>query len=65
MSCETQLKYMIEETQKQAANALDLYEDRDLLRQQECERIAGLDPNRPEGTVWNAFYERIKEVAAG
>ncbi|CAD7952240.1 unnamed protein product [Amoebophrya sp. A25] len=62
VACESRLRYLLEEMQKHAQQALDLYEDKDNMRAEECDKIAGVDTQKPDATVWNAFYDRVKEV---
>eukprot|EP00392_Amoebophrya_sp_AT5.2_P014178 g14320.t1 len=62
VACEHGMAFLISETQKHATDARELYEDKDNLRAEECDFIAGIDVKKPENTVWNSFYEKIKEV---
>ncbi|CAD7939797.1 unnamed protein product [Amoebophrya sp. A120] len=62
VACEGYMRLLIDETSKNAKDALELYEDKDNLRAEECDFLAGIDPKKPENTIWNSFYEKIKEV---
>lgn len=62
VSCDNCLEYLVQETQNQAKAALELYEDGDGLRKEDLDFMHGINPAKPDSTVWTCFYQKIKEV---
>lgn len=56
------MAWLIKEQQDASKTILESYEDADLLFQDETDFLGGRIRGHEEKNMWNAFYDRIKEV---
>mmetsp|Transcript_106196 Transcript_106196/g.331283 ORF Transcript_106196/g.331283 Transcript_106196/m.331283 type:complete len:531 (+) Transcript_106196:56-1648(+) len=62
VSCEHALKYLIEATQLKSKTAVDIYQDKDGMRTDDINALAGQRGDKKQGDVWTSFYDKVKEV---
>jgi splicing factor 3A subunit 3 len=62
VSCEHALKYLVETTQLKCKTAADIYQDKDGMRTDDINALAGQRADKKAGDVWTSFYDKVKEV---
>ncbi|CAE7467997.1 ATO [Symbiodinium sp. CCMP2592] len=62
VSCEHALKYLVEATQLKCKTAIDIYQDKDGMRTDDINALAGQRADKKGGDVWTSFYDKVKEV---
>eukprot|EP00931_Biecheleriopsis_adriatica_P103544 TRINITY_DN78367_c0_g1_i1.p1 TRINITY_DN78367_c0_g1~~TRINITY_DN78367_c0_g1_i1.p1 ORF type:complete len:530 (-),score=185.31 TRINITY_DN78367_c0_g1_i1:64-1653(-) len=62
VSCEHALKYLVETTQLKCKTAIDIYQDKDGMRTDDINSLAGQRGDKKGGDVWTSFYDKVKEV---
>mmetsp|Transcript_4861 Transcript_4861/g.11007 ORF Transcript_4861/g.11007 Transcript_4861/m.11007 type:complete len:530 (+) Transcript_4861:71-1660(+) len=62
VSCEHALKYLIEASQMKSKVAVDIYQDKDGMRTDDINALAGQRGDKKQGDVWTSFYDKVKEV---
>lgn len=62
VSCEHALKYLVEATQLKCKMAIDIYQDKDGMRTDDINALAGQRADKKGGDVWTSFYDKVKEV---
>lgn len=62
VSCEHALKYLVEASQLKSLTALDIYQDKDGMRTDDINALAGQRGDKKQGDVWISFYDKVKEV---
>jgi hypothetical protein len=62
VSSEHALKHLIESTAKKCKTAADIYEDKDGMRADDINALAGQRTDKKGGDVWSSFYDKVKEV---
>lgn len=62
VSCEHALKYLVESTQLKCKTAIDIYQDKDGMRTDDINALAGQRADKKGGDVWTSFYDKVKEV---
>ncbi|CAE7217941.1 ATO [Symbiodinium natans] len=65
VSCEHALKYLVEATQLKCKTAIDIYQDKDGMRTDDINALAGQRADKKGGDVWTSFYDKVKEVKDG
>uniref|UniRef100_A0A7S1SF15 Matrin-type domain-containing protein n=1 Tax=Alexandrium catenella TaxID=2925 RepID=A0A7S1SF15_ALECA len=62
VSCEHALKYLIETSQNKSKTAVEIYQDKDGMRTDDINALAGQRGDKKQGDVWTSFYDKVKEV---
>lgn len=62
VSCEHALKYLIDTSQAKCKTAVDIYQDKDGMRTDDINALAGQRTDKKQGDVWTSFYDKVKEV---
>merc|ERR1719464_2341402 len=62
VSCEHALKYLIETSQNKSKTAVEIYQDKDGMRTDDINALAGQRGDKKQGDVWTSFYVKVKEV---
>eukprot|EP00435_Cladocopium_sp_Y103_P015047 s4309_g3.t1 len=62
VTCEHALKYLVESTQLKCKTAIDIYQDKDGMRTDDINALAGQRADKKGGDVWTSFYDKVKEV---
>jgi len=62
VSCDHSLKYLLEQTQLKCQTAVDVYTDKDGMRTDDINALAGHRGDKKQGDVWTSFYDKVKEV---
>merc|ERR1719277_123102 len=62
VQAEHALKYLINTTQLKSKTAVDIYTDKDGMRTDDINALAGQRSDKKAGDVWTAFYDKVKEV---
>lgn len=62
VSCEHALKYLVDASQQKCKTALEVYTDKDGMRTDDINALAGQRSDKKPGDVWTSFYDKVKEV---
>jgi len=62
VSCEHAMKYLIEASQMKSKTAVEIYQDKDGMRSDDINALAGQRGDKKQGDVWTSFYDKVKEV---
>eukprot|EP00747_Dinoflagellata_sp_TGD_P162439 gnl/TRDRNA2_/TRDRNA2_180057_c0_seq1.p1 gnl/TRDRNA2_/TRDRNA2_180057_c0~~gnl/TRDRNA2_/TRDRNA2_180057_c0_seq1.p1 ORF type:complete len:531 (+),score=148.42 gnl/TRDRNA2_/TRDRNA2_180057_c0_seq1:84-1676(+) len=62
VSSDHALKYLVEQTQQKCQTAVDIYMDKDGMRTDDINALAGHRGDKKGGDVWTSFYDKVKEV---
>eukprot|EP00927_Polykrikos_kofoidii_P070591 TRINITY_DN67011_c0_g1_i1.p1 TRINITY_DN67011_c0_g1~~TRINITY_DN67011_c0_g1_i1.p1 ORF type:complete len:529 (+),score=141.34 TRINITY_DN67011_c0_g1_i1:94-1680(+) len=62
VSCEHALKYLCETAQLKCKTAMEIYLDKDGMRTDDINALAGQRGDKKQGDVWTSFYDKVKEV---
>jgi len=62
VSCDHALKYLVETAQLKCTTAADIYQDKDGMRSDDINALAGQRSDKKQGDVWTSFYDKVKEV---
>lgn len=62
VSCDHALKYLLETAQLKCKLASDIYQDKDGMRSDDINALAGQRTDKKAGDVWTSFYDKVKEV---
>lgn len=62
VSCEHALKYLIDTSQQKSKTAVEIYQDKDGMRTDDINALAGQRGDKKAGDVWTSFYDKVKEV---
>merc|ERR1719198_2746092 len=62
VSCEHALKHLIETSQQKCRTAAEIYQDKDGMRTDDINALAGQRTDKKVGDVWTSFYDKVKEV---
>ncbi|CAJ1408811.1 unnamed protein product [Effrenium voratum] len=62
VTCEHALKHLVETTQLKCKTAIDIYQDKDGMRTDDINALAGQRADKKGGDVWTSFYDKVKEV---
>jgi len=60
--CEHALKHLAETTQLKCKTAIEIYQDKDGMRTDDINSLAGQRGDKKGGDVWTSFYDKVKEV---
>ena len=52
----------MESTQLKCKTAMDIYQDKDGMRTDDINALAGQRGDKKGGDVWTSFYDKVKEV---
>merc|ERR1719436_207172 len=56
------LHYLVQTSQGKAGTAIDIYQDKDGMRTDDINSLAGQRADKKQGDVWTSFYDKVKEV---
>merc|ERR1719188_431783 len=56
------LQYLVQTSQSKAGTAIDIYQDKDGMRTDDINSLAGQRADKKQGDVWTSFYDKVKEV---
>merc|ERR1719408_185488 len=62
VGCDHALKYLIEAAQNKCKIAAEIYQDKDGMRTDDINALAGQRGDKKVGDVWTSFYDKVKEV---
>jgi len=62
VQCDHALKYLIEQSQLKSKTAAEIYQDKDGMRTDDINALAGQRADKKVGDVWTSFYDKVKEV---
>jgi len=62
VSVEHALHHLVETSQLKAQTAIDIYQDKDGMRTDDINSLAGQRADKKQGDVWTSFYDKVKEV---
>jgi len=62
VASEHSLKFLIDSTQGKCKIAAEIYEDKDGMRSDDINALAGQRTDKKAGDVWTSFYDKVKEV---
>jgi len=60
--CDHALKHLIETAQQKCKTAAEIYQDKDGMRADDINALAGVRSDKKLGDVWTSFYDKVKEV---
>uniref|UniRef100_A0A7S3TS17 Matrin-type domain-containing protein n=1 Tax=Strombidinopsis acuminata TaxID=141414 RepID=A0A7S3TS17_9SPIT len=56
------MKYLVEMSQAKSKTAVEIYSDKDGMRSDDINALAGQRSDKKAGDVWTSFYDKVKEV---
>merc|ERR1719401_1393186 len=62
VSVEHALHYLVEQSRAKSQTAVDIYQDKDGMRTDDVNALAGQRGDKKQGDVWTSFYDKVKEV---
>jgi len=62
VQCDHALKYLIDQSQSKSKIAAEIYQDKDGMRTDDINALAGQRGDKKAGDVWTSFYDKVKEV---
>lgn len=62
VSVEHALHYLVEQSRAKAQTAVDIYQDKDGMRTDDVNALAGQRGDKKQGDVWTSFYDKVKDV---
>lgn len=62
VSCDHAVKYLVDASQQKCKIAVDIYQDKDGMRTDDINALAGQRADKKSGDVWTSFYDKVKEV---
>merc|ERR1740116_236815 len=62
VSVEHALHYLVESSRKKSKTAVEIYQDKDGMRSDDINALAGQRGDKKAGDVWTSFYDKVKEV---
>ena len=62
VQCEHALKHLVETTQLKCRTAIDIYLDKDGMRTDDINALAGQRGDKKGGDMWTSLYDKVKEV---
>mmetsp|Transcript_47986 Transcript_47986/g.133850 ORF Transcript_47986/g.133850 Transcript_47986/m.133850 type:complete len:530 (+) Transcript_47986:122-1711(+) len=62
VTCEHALKYLLDTNQHKCKVAVEIYQDKDCMRTDDINALAGQRGDKKQGDVWTSFYDKVKEV---
>merc|ERR1719382_1821504 len=62
VSVEHALHYLVESSRSKAKTCADIYADKDGMRTDDINALAGNRGDKKQGDVWTSFYDKVKEV---
>jgi len=62
VSVEHALTYLVDGTRQRCKTALEIYQDKDGMRTDDINALAGHSGTKKNGDVWTSFYDKVKEV---
>lgn len=62
VACDHSLKWLLDQSQGKCSLAVDIYQDKDGMRTDDINSLAGHRGDKRAGDVWTSFYDKVKEV---
>merc|ERR1719420_1831421 len=62
VSCEHAMHHLVQNYQDLAKRTLEIYQDKDGMRSDDINALAGQRGDKKQGDVWTSFYDKVKEV---
>lgn len=62
VSCEHAMKSLVDMSQSKSNTAIEIYADKDGMRSDDINALAGQRGDKKTGDVWTSFYDKVKEV---
>merc|ERR550532_337191 len=62
VTCEHAMKYLLDCSQQKSKTAVEIYQDKDGMRTDDVNALAGQRGDKKQGDVWTSFYDKVKEV---
>jgi len=62
VAVEHALHHLVQTAQAKASTAIDIYQDKDGMRTDDINSLAGQRADKKQGDVWTSFYDKVKEV---
>jgi hypothetical protein len=62
VQCDHALKYLLDASQQKCKTAVEIYQDKDGMRTDDINALAGQGLQKKAGDVWTSFYDKVKEV---
>lgn len=62
VNCDHALKFLITTAQTKCKTAAEIYQDKDGMRTDDINALAGQRGDKKVGDVWTSFYDKVKEV---
>jgi len=62
VNCDHALKFLITTAQQKCRTAAEIYQDKDGMRTDDINALAGQRGDKKVGDVWTSFYDKVKEV---
>jgi len=62
VTCEHAMKYLLDQQQGKCKVAVEIYQDKDGMRTDDINALAGQRGDKKGGDVWTSFYDKVKEV---
>merc|ERR1719259_1314587 len=62
VSVEHALHFLVDASRARAQAAVDIYQDKDGMRTDDINALAGQRSDKKQGDVWTSFYDKVKEV---
>lgn len=62
VSVEHALNYLVENSRQKCKTAVEIYQDKDGMRTDDINALAGQRGDKKQGDVWTSFYDKVKEV---
>jgi len=62
VTVEHALHHLVQASQGKAKTAIDIYQDKDGMRSDDINSLAGQRADKKQGDVWTSFYDKVKEV---
>lgn len=62
VSCDHSLKYLLDTVQQKCQTAVNIYQDKDGMKTDDVNALAGQRSDKKPGDVWTSFYDKVKEV---
>jgi len=62
VSVEHALNFLVQSSKQKCKTAVEIYQDKDGMRSDDINALAGQRGDKKQGDVWTSFYDKVKEV---
>merc|ERR1719311_773157 len=62
VSCDHAIKYLVDTAMLKSKTAAEIFQDKDGMRTDDINALAGQRSDKKTGDVWTSFYDKVKEV---